>query len=144
MSISMARAMVVLPIPPAPHDRNEPPCRQLIAQSVDRAGATHNQRFQDRQIVRRRWNLPDQRRRPFRLGHPDRRSETIAASGNIGQEAAPRLTIAQGPAKPGYVYSERILVDEGVRPDARDELLLADDLTSLFDQCRQDVERTAA
>jgi hypothetical protein len=38
---------------------------------------------------------------------------------------------------------ERIFIDEGVWPDARDQLVLADDFAGAFDQRGQDIERPA-
>jgi len=80
----------------------------------------------------------------FRPGSGDRRHEAVAASGNVRQIPAPRLTIAERPAQTGDMNPQCIFVDQSGGPDACLEFVLADEFTRIFDKHLEDIEGTAA
>jgi hypothetical protein len=124
-------------------DRDEAPLRQLRHDHADDGGASNHACERDGEVVRElRWSgrrgrglWPRQRR--------DRRDEAIAAAGNGRYVAIARLAIAEGPAQRGHMDAEIAFLDEGVGPDAGDQLVLADQLTGALDQDGEDVERAA-
>ena len=70
--------------------------------------------------------------------------EAVASAGDVRDVAPARVAVAERPAKRGDVNSEARFLDEGVGPDARKQLLLADHLTGPLHESKQDVARAAA
>src|SRR6516162_2482734 len=74
----------------------------------------------------------------------DRRHETIAASRNGSDVPAARLAFAQRATQCADIDLEIALFDNGVGPNARCQLVLADQLSRSLDQRSQDLQRAAA
>ena len=74
----------------------------------------------------------------------DGRNEAIAASRDIGDEALPGLSVAEGAAQGGDMDLQIALFHEGVGPYAVEQLLLAQDLARPLQKGDQDVAGTAA
>jgi hypothetical protein len=87
--------------------------------------------------VRRRGGL-------LRLLALDRRDEAVAAARDVGDEAVAAPAVAQRLAQRGDMHPQRPVVDDGIGPSARDQLIPSDDLASAFDKRNEDVEGPAA
>ena len=74
----------------------------------------------------------------------DRRHETIAASRNGGDVPAVRLALAQRATQCAGIGLEIALFDNGVGPNARCQLVLADQLSRSLHQRSQDLQGAAA
>src|SRR5580700_5283859 len=94
--------------------------------------------------MRRRWR--DRRgprcRRRFLLAY--RRDETVTTPDNGGDVTIVALAIAKGATQCADLDLQIGFVDERCWPNLGDQLFLADQLTSAFDQSGQDVEGAAA
>jgi hypothetical protein len=73
-----------------------------------------------------------------RFGVFDRRHETIAASRNGGDVSAARLAFTRRATQCAVIDLEIALLDNGVGPNARCQLVLADQLSRSLDQRRED------
>jgi hypothetical protein len=66
--------------------------------------------------------------------------ESIAVTGDGDHEIVLIGTLPQRPPQRRDLTGEIVLVDDGVRPDAGQELIFADDVISPFEQRAEDVE----
>src|SRR5215813_11490004 len=74
----------------------------------------------------------------------DRCDETVASPGNVNDEPISTVSVAQRATQGGNMDCEVGRLDEHVRPDARHQLLLADQCTGVIEQDDQDLQRTAS
>ena len=74
----------------------------------------------------------------------DRRDKAIAASDDRRDVSVAGLVICQGTTQRGNTDLEIALNDEGLGPDLRDQLRLADDLARAFDKSDQEIEGATA
>ena len=74
----------------------------------------------------------------------DRRDKAIAASDDRRDVSVAGLVICQGTTQRGNTDLEIALSDEGLGPDLRDQLRLADDLARAFDKSDQEIEGATA
>src|SRR6516162_6902935 len=72
--------------------------------------------------------------------HLDRGDEAVATSGDVHDEPMPVAAIAQRATQCGHVDRQVGRLDEDVGPNARHQLLLADQLTAAFKQSNQDLQ----
>ena len=77
------------------------------------------------------------------MGDFNWRDELIAASRNVGQKPASRLTIAQRSSQGGDMNSEGGFVDKRVGPNPSQELVFRDELARTLDKGFEDGERSA-
>jgi hypothetical protein len=78
--------------------------------------------------------------RPLVAERSDRRHEPITASGN-GRDVLTGLRLAERAAQQRDVLRQAALLDERVRPDQRQQLLLSDHVTAALHQGQQQVHR---
>src|SRR5262249_1068852 len=71
------------------------------------------------------------------------RDEPITPAGYRHDIAIARLAVAECPAQRGHMDAKIALLDEGVRPDAGDKVVLADHAARTLDQNLQEFERSA-
>jgi len=81
---------------------------------------------------------------PVAFRSRNRRHETIATFRDSGYVAGAGPTITERLPQRSDLCPEIALVDDGVGPGARNQLVLADELTRAVDQGDQDVERATA
>src|SRR6516225_9507012 len=72
--------------------------------------------------------------------HIDRGDEAVATSGDVDDEPMPVAAIAQRATQCGHVDRQVGRLDEDIGPNARHQLLLADQLTAAFNQSNQDLQ----
>ena len=126
-----------------PGDGDEALVRQVRGERRDAVGAVDHGRHRRRQIrrsLRAARNAAEARLVDAR----DRGDKAIAAPGNRRQVAIAAAAVAQRPPQPGDLDLEIAVLDEGVRPDPRHELALADQLAGALDQRDQDLQGAAA
>nr|WP_273229390.1 hypothetical protein [Pseudomonas kuykendallii] len=70
--------------------------------------------------------------------------EAVAALAHVGDVVARFRAGSQRAAQRGDVHAKVDFLDEGARPDAGDDRLLADDLAGAFHQHQENVQRTPA
>jgi hypothetical protein len=116
----------------------------VVREVVDHAGAADHPGEHSRQVVCPLCCRARGRRCALLMHSCNRRDEAVTAAGNIGDVAGAGLAVAQRLAERADVHLEIGLLDERARPDAREEILLADNLVGALDQRDQDVERPAA
>jgi hypothetical protein len=71
-----------------------------------------------------------------------RRYKAVALSSDVLDITNARLAVAEGLAQHSHVDAQVPRLDHEVTPNARDELLVTDNLSCVFDQRDEDVERT--
>ena len=141
--LATARATVVLPMPPGPATVMKRWCGScavsaatLSARSIMGVIGAGRSRHSLRAVAQRgEARLLDAR---------DRGDKAIAAPGDRRQVAIAAAAVAQRPPQPGDLDLEVAVLDEGVRPDPRHELALADQLAGALDQGDQDLQGAAA
>jgi len=84
------------------------------------------------------------RRSPCRLLKAHRGNKIIAAPGNRDDVAAATLAIAEGAAQGANLDLEIRFVDEGLRPDPGNQLVLADNFAGAFDEGGQNIKGRVA
>ena len=74
----------------------------------------------------------------------ERGDQAVAALRYVDDVALATVTIPQRLAQGGHMHAQVDLFDHAVRPDPRDQLILADHRAGVLQQHQQDVHRTAA
>src|SRR6185295_13954731 len=126
-----------------PDHRHQPLPRQSRDKCLDVLLAADDPRHRERQVVlrgRERRSRPG----PRWLLDAYRRDEIVAPTDNGGDVTMAALTVAERSAQGTDLDLQVGLFDEGLRPDARDQFVLADHLAGALDQKGQNVEGAAA
>src|SRR5215471_4745062 len=76
--------------------------------------------------------------------HIDRGDEAVATSGDVDDEPMPVAAIAQRATQCGHMDRQVGRLDEDIGPNARHQLLLADQLAAAFKQSNQDLQRATS
>src|SRR5205814_7307369 len=77
-------------------------------------------------------------------GASDRRNKAITVSGDILDIAKAVTVLPEYLAQRGDMNPQRAFLDNSLRPDAPDQLILADDRAGTLHQANEDLARTAA
>jgi hypothetical protein len=129
-----------------PHERDQPVVAQQLAHFPQLGLAADEIRHRRRQVGR---DVPRRRRRagrgrqcaPLGIERPHLAREAVAAQRHGENEAA---ILAERLAQGGDLHLDVAFLDHGAGPDAREQLLLGDELALGLDQNEQHVERPGA
>jgi hypothetical protein len=128
----------------SPDDGDKALLRQLSHEPLHDLAAADDPRERSRQVVGALDRGRPRRATHRALSQHNRCDEAITATRNIGQVATARLAVAERPSHGSDMDFEIALLNVDAGPDARDQLVLGDQVAGPLEQRAQDVERAAA